>query len=519
MRETQLAELDLRSGCITNESPLALFQGGRLLLQESVNCGWQPAYATAEWRKRALGILPHVSGTPTITCLGAAGADTLHAILGIAATNLTTGVVMTREKASPYKLHFNKLSDGSSLFATAQETINPERSGPSVYWPEKLQSYFSYPGTGMTYKGTELIGVSPWEATTQNPGEPYRGNSALALHLDRLWLAMPAAQSKIWFTDPFDDLTVRPANFLSIPDNVTCMFRTTPGPVTAGGASHLVIGAWNSVWVLDGDPVYGNAVLRQLSASAGIADKVLVTETPYGALALMTNGDFALIPPGAGQLIPLPQLRAIATAYRTTALPSSLAWVSPYVVYLQADLNAMWLLDISNLQQLRVWGPIRHAGGSSPFRVWDTMTGWPTSLARPIYFGALTTSTAPTLHTYVPADDPNATGRAASLKSGHLSVPGRRVEARRVIVELAKPAADYTLACHLYRADGTAATVLRTVSGSGTPAADRLTKVVFDYSVAPVVTDSFYVNLVWPAATEPALHRVLVEYRTQPRQD
>lgn len=352
------------------------------------------------------------------------------------------------------------------------------------------------------------------------------------IHLDRLFLLQSAGngRSTAFYSDPIDPTTMRPINIVPIPFDGTCMFRTAPSAVDVSAASHLVFGGTSSIWVLDGDPTSGNAILRRLTYNIGIADRSCVTETAWGAFILGTDGRFYVIPPGATQLMPLGHLD-LATGYEPAAFTarSSFAFVPPYVVYSPAGDTSLYLVDLSPVAAQgapKWWGPFT-LGVTDPddplldppagtlIRVSSIVPEAGANQVDRVYYASLAGDVA-TLDVVVRGSTGTTDGRAVTLRSGYLNVEGHKLELRRIVVEYAQPDADTTVTALITKADGSTTTVSRVFKGIATPAPDLLGRTVWDFSSNPVVSTAFGFDLVWPEATQPDVHRVYVEVRVQP---
>lgn len=529
MRDTRLVELPLQAGVVTNATGYEI--GPRLRRCE--NAAWAPIWRTDAILRRGLMMLPHAasSAVPHRTFAGAAlvlglgfmrGADV--GLSGLAAVRAASGeLIFYRLSASDQVV----LATGVSVFA---ETA---RTAPMVYWPgiETPALYMSHPTTLETWRGDEAS-VAVYTPSIQTPGTQFKGNSALLVHLDRLWMARinsdtAPMDTTIWYSDPFDPETVRATSFVTISDNVRALFR--PGASDAG-TPHMVIGGDRAIHVLDGDPIFGNAVLRRLSFGIGIADLSLVAETHIGAVILATDRKFYLIPPGGTQMVPLPgiedQVRNAQALNTASQLMDSLAWSSPYVYYRPAQQtteHVMYVLDLSG--QPRWYGPLTAPTGftSVATRIQSIGTGadavlndlWLSSLDLPT--GAIWRVSPEALL---------RTGRAVVLETGYIQEPDHKVELRNVILETIRSTADIDVTVTAsfvpeLSPDGAedTASVTHTLPTTDTPAQDILAKTVFNFARKPVARDYFRLTVTFPAGVEPRLQRVLCEYRVQPRQD
>lgn len=517
MRDTQLQEIDLQSGILSNATGL---QVGGTRLRRSENAAWAPLWNQTNAYRRGLAILPHASTVPTVTF------DGQHVLgLGfISGGDLgRTGIGAVRTDAG--MLRFAKLSNGMTVLTTGAGVPNRSRSAPAVYWTgiETPAVYISHPDAGETWRGTEA-GLAAYEPTN-DPGAPFKGNTALAIHLDRLWLARINIEtgpmdSLIWYSDPFDPETVRATSFLQIVDNVRCMFQ--PGASDAG-TPHLVIGGDRAIHVLDGDPQFGNAVLRRLSWSVGIADLCLVAQTHIGAVILATDGRFYLIPSDATQLIPIPGLEDQVVNPRDFGSGDafdSLAWSPPYVYYMAADANRLFALDLRVPQQPKWWGPLTHAAGAPFVARIHALNPGADNVTAPLW---MTTFAADVGKLYrITTGAAQATGRAVVLRTGTLNQPGHKVELRRVIVELLRTLEPMSVTLTLYLTDGTTKEVSRVTKTTDALDPDAICTLIYDfqsgYMGSSGIDDGIWMELAFPAGEEPGVQRWLCEYRVQPKQ-
>lgn len=352
------------------------------------------------------------------------------------------------------------------------------------------------------------------------------------IHLDRsFFLQAPGnGRSTAYYSDPLDPKTMRPTNFVVIPFDGTCMFRTAPSSVDVSAASHLCFGGTSSIWVLDGDPTSGNAILRRLTYNIGIADRSCVTETALGAFILGTDGQFYLIPPGATQLMPAGH-KDLATGYEPAASTarSSFAFVPPYVVYSPAGSTSLYLVDLSPVTSggtPKWWGPFT-VGATDPddplldppagtlVRVSSVVPEAGADQVDRVYYASLVDEVA-TLDVVVRGSTGTTAGRTVTLRTGYLNVEGHLLELRKLVVEYTRPADPVTVAAIITKADGSQITVSRLLKTAVTPAPDLLGRTVWDFSSNPVVSEGFGFDLVWPEATQPDVHRAFVEVRVHP---
>lgn len=531
-QNVQIVPLDLRGGVITNETGFAI--GPRLRLAKNV--GWQSFYSTDELRRRSLAFLPHADPTPTVT-LASGTHDVATHILGILFNATNRGVVVSEELTTgDFLVH--RESNGSLINDTGNAILSsPDpRTAPIADWPSIATptTYLSHPGlvSPDTYQWTSSAFAIYTPAN--NPGTAFKGNSALIVHLDRLWLAKQQSgiRTLVWYTDPLDPNTVRPTSFIDIPDYVSSMFRASSSPIDIGAQAHLVFGCFNSVWVLDGDPTQGNAVLRRLKFGIGISDQSCVAPTEFGAVVLATNGQFYLIPEGAQEMVPIGNdNRDIAQVYQAYQLGlarranASLSWASPYVYYCPDDINACWALDFSRGLPPRWWGPLTSSlnggfaygarlfnsgvedgvPGTGKIRVGLTSIGNDGGKVYTIDLAA----TAPT------------SIRECRLRTGYIRVPDHRVKfGRLVLLTTAKATgAEQAIFCSAYTPDGTTKTVQRVPTGVAIPAVDLVVKSVFQFDALAVAGDYFYLEIIWPQTVEPDLQDAWLEFHVEPKAD
>lgn len=508
-RDTQIVEIDLRSGVESNESGFAI--GPKL--RRAANAMWRP-YASQDNLRRRILSMPDGFSVGTLFLLEAGDhGQAYRALAAQFAEDVPPffGVVTALEEGTNHFLVFH--GDTGFLFQDTGKvaTTLTEASGSIAYWADIAQPtvFMSHPGlnTAYIYNG---VGVGVY-APASDPGTPFLGNAAMIVHLDRLWLSYGRFA---WYTDPFDPDTIRPTNFVRFEDIITAFFRASSSPVDAGAGVHLCVGLRNSVWVIDGDPAFGNAVGRRLVAGVGIADARCVCETAYGACALLTDGQLYLIPNGAQSIVPIgTPIRDQVVAFKRFQVNTSLFWLAPYVYVCFADLNAMWALDLSDPQSPRWWGPITHKAGSRQGRLLQA----PQSGAGTTLVGA-TTDAAP-VALYPLTNIVNTTGRATVLTTGYVQVPGHKIEVKRLVVESVRRLDTKNLTLTTHTADGTQATQAKPLPVIGDQGVDVVGKTVFDFSISPVVSEFAWFELTWPAGVQPDVHRVYVEIRTQPRQD
>lgn len=354
------------------------------------------------------------------------------------------------------------------------------------------------------------------------------------IHLDRFWVLQSPGngRSTAYYSDPIDKNTFRVESFVPIPADGTCMFRCNVGAIDPGAASHLLFGTTTSIWVLDGDPTTGSGVLRRLTFDVGIADRSCVAETSFGAVFLGTDGQFWLIPPGATQTVPLGH-RMLTKHFNAdfTAARSSLAWLSPYIVY-SDNSKDVWFADLSPIisqKEPKWWGPVSptpfsvDTGAIDSFvpdavRLFGTTPEAGPSYSNSVFYG-WTQQQLSQLDVITRGSTGTLTGRSAQVKTGFLSVEDHKVELMRVVVEMTAPEDDYPLSVSAITTKGTVVTVSRTVTGVAAPDSNILTKVVFDFASSPVVGDAFMLMLTWPETVMPDTHRAFAEVRLQPKQD
>lgn len=375
---------------------------------------------------------------------------------------------------------------------------------------------------------------TPITFTAAGAAQPslFKGNSALIVHLDRLWLAkqqLTAAgrpRTLVWYTDPLDPTTVRATNFVDILDYVTCLFRASSSPIDIGAAAHLCFGAHNSVWVLDGDPTQGNAVLRRLVFGIGIADASCVAATPYGAVVLATDGQFYLIPPGAQEMVPIGSgNRDQAALFDVAVFPgrvanASLAWVSPYVYYCPGDINACWVLDFSRgaSEPARWWGPLTtfiNSGGAWGVRLFSAGVEDGRNGSTKLRIGSTALASIATIYELdVTAEQ--VANRQVVLRTGAIRVPHHRVKLGRLVLVTTRKSAGTTITVTAYKADGASQTVtLAPKTTALTPTKDILAQTVFTFDALGVVSEAFYLEIAWPAGIEPDLQDAWLEYHLE----
>lgn len=189
----------------------------------------------------------------------------------------------------------------------------------------------------------------------------------LYAHLNRLWLSTSdvwGRRSLVYFSDPFDPDIIRANNWLDIPDYVNAMFRANPSDLDLGSVAHLLFGCSNSIWVLDGDPTLGNAVLRQVVKGVGIRNQSLVAETNVGTAYLATDNMVYLMPMGA--TLPLPISPKVRNQF-DDAVETTLGWREPYLYVFSGNEGDIWICDLTNFQNPEWWGPHKVSTLSTSF--------------------------------------------------------------------------------------------------------------------------------------------------------
>jgi hypothetical protein len=364
------------------------------------------------------------------------------------------------------------LTNVAALVLTVSESLVDETTGTSLVTSEAASTkgvlVFSHrEGDEVYYLMDDATVIG--SLTDDVTGCP-AGASALAIHLDRLWLAnKPSASggqySYVYYTDPFNLASIRGSNILKIEGNVLCLIPGQHGAIDVSGVPHLIIGTDQGVWCLDGDPQLGGGLqanLRQLTNGVGIPSPLAATITPYGVFFLGTDGNLWNIPPGCQSIAavgdPIRDVLGINNAsLAVDSLASnkptgSVVWFEPYLYIFPGGETTYAFIAEPSQNGLKFWGPqtltssitAREAIVKAP-RVGSlyTQSGSSkegahlvhsidvtpvTSAARFLTFDEFVTQTG----TY---PNGSSVGRPAYVQTGLINVPGHRVQVMRVILE------------------------------------------------------------------------------------
>lgn len=386
------------------------------------------------------------------------------------------------------------------------------------------------------------------------------GASALAIHLDRLWIGhLPSTSggqfSYVYYTDPLDVSSIRTTNVLRIPGHVLCLIPGQFGATDVSGVPHLVIGTATGVWCLDGDPQLGGGLqanLRQLTNGVGIPSPLAATVTPYGIFFLGTDGDLWNIPPGCQSVVAVGQpirtvlginnftgdVDSLSSGYPT----GSVAWFDPYLYLFPGGETTWAYIAEPTPNALRFWGPvtltsdlasreaivkapqesalyIQSASSKEGAHVINSIDITPsTATARVLSFDEFVGPTG---------SYPNGgnLGRTSFVQSGLIHVPGHRIQVMRVILEtlqVPKTSANLTPVWRVDVIDDRGNSVQGTLSpesavSHGTYGAFEIATQHF---AIPGQVQARGASIKISVTTEAnlALHRALVELRTAPAQ-
>jgi hypothetical protein len=368
-------------------------------------------------------------------------------------------------------------SDGSALSfgATTRFTITAASKilGCSATWdnPGKDPNGGADISEGMTVFshtfGTHVYylldsGASIRSLTTDVTNCP-AGASALAVHLDRLWLGRGKS---VYYTDPLNADSIRTTNVIRVNGDVRCLIPGQFGAIDTSGVPHLIIGTPNGVEILDGDPKLGGGLQadkRTLLDGVGMASPHCAALTPYGVFFLATDGNLWMIPLGTQQAFPVgePVRNLIGLNNLTATLDAdsnatgSVVWMNPYLyIYPGGETNYHFVAEPTREGIARFWGPVTlnsdigareaviRAATDSNLSLHDPVGAHVTSVhsvtmnapAETARYLVFDPRTAPT------GSYPNGGNmkRASWIQTGLLNQPGHRVQCNRVILETAK---------------------------------------------------------------------------------
>lgn len=386
------------------------------------------------------------------------------------------------------------------------------------------------------------------------------GANALAIHLDRLWIAStPSASagqySLVSYTDPLDLSSIRTTNVIRIPGEALCLIPGQFGATDVSGVPHLIIGTSTGVWVLDGDPQLGGGLqanLRQLTNGVGIPSPLAATVTPYGVFFLGTDGDLWNIPPGCQsvQAVGHPIRNVLGINGFTGAVDSlasgtptgSVVWFDPYLYIFPGGETSLAYIAEPSPQGIRFWGPVtitndltdREAIVKAPQEsALYIQSGSTKEGAHLVHSIDVTPSGAAarflTFDEYVAPTGsyPNGSnlGRASFVQSGLIAVPGHAIQVMRVILEtlqIPKTSGNHTPVWRVDVIDHRGNSVMGTLLPEPAPTFGTYGpfQIATQHFVIPSMVASRGASVKVSVTTEAnlALHRALVEFRTVPLQ-
>jgi hypothetical protein len=387
----------------------------------------------AYWRSSGGAELKFASGTPRYTLTPG------QRYLGCSAYWSMPGI-------DPNPIHDPKLV----LDAGVGVTVFSHSTSPYVYY---LLDHLS-PLLDTTVHGVRSL-------TNDVPGCP-DGCTSMAIHLDRLWMLTGGITgsgiSQLWYTDQFRLDSIRSTSVIQVEGQGICLLPGQFGSIDNSLIPRLLIFTLTSVHVLDGDPQLGGGLqadFRTLRIGLGARSPHAACMTPFGAFFLGTDGNLWNIPPGADRVVPVGgpildrlawnALSGVIDAEETAA--GSLIWYDPYLyIFPGGDIGYTFIAEPS-FDGIKFWGPMTPAYGSRPSVVRAPLSNFS------VHAGSVEQAS---MHA-IDATDPLAggnfryrlltpistrtgvggtsEGRAASLRTGLLSVPGHTVRLRRVILE------------------------------------------------------------------------------------
>lgn len=376
-------EIDLRGGIYTNETPYAL----QSHIAEAQNAVWGWRYPQVDSSFTPDHLPPHFLRMPTyfpardpITyqaspamfldiaftgnnnivggyklIIGTNSSNVLRAWTaepGIAIT-LAAGVAtqVITPSADPFpatSVHWDTPGSGAKI------------TGPATFWSHKdsdvLYVLFD---SGMTVESMQHRGVAAVPLKVR----------ALAVHLDRLWMAQlrtgSSLTSDLWYTDPFDAETIRPESSVNIEDIVNVITASIPGQLDVSGVPHLFIGCDNSIWMIDGDPSNTQALRRQIASSVGCRSPLGVAVSQYGVFFVGTDHDIYLCSTDGRSVLPVggpirDRININASSLEDGGLRASLCWFAPYLYYFPSGNPAFaYVCDMTDPQKPVWWGPVQ----------------------------------------------------------------------------------------------------------------------------------------------------------------
>lgn len=163
-------------------------------------------------------------------------------------------------------------------------------------------------------------GLHPWLNDSTHPdgdhlgpkGSIPTGTPAIAVFIDRIWLAGKPEDPHVWYAsrqgDPLDwDLGADANDPTAAVAATTTLAGAIPEAITAFvpyGSDYMVISTTSSLWVLRGDPGFGGRI-DNLSRTIGILDKFAWARGPSNEMVFLTSNGLYALAPGASSF-PVP---------------------------------------------------------------------------------------------------------------------------------------------------------------------------------------------------------------------
>jgi hypothetical protein len=557
-RQSQLIEIDLRSGVVTNASPYDV--GAKLW--RATNTAWNYPYPRqvavtggdfymGPWIHRPPLTFPALQGV-NFTGIKMArdlvfGAP-VTGIIGVAGTNASDqyalwsiqgGAEITFDGTAPRAtVPATEYTHGCSVRwlhpGNHPRTGAPTTSSITVFGHRDVAHIYYMMGTDSTVFALDVdVTNCPTNA------------SGLAVHLDRLWIG--SNDNKLYYTDPLNVDSIRTTNVINLDQAPECLVPGQFGTIDASGVAHLVIGCRTSVLVLDGDPQLGGGLqadLRVLHPQIGMLTPNAAATTPYGVFYLGTDGNLWQVPLGMAETRPVGDLFRNVIATRPPDLldadayaMGTLTWFDPYLyLFPCGDVwGNGWICRPSKDGIAEVWGPLTmDADGAAILGI--------VKAAAPISAGfAPSGKNVPSVHVVSQVPTPAATpnmkvsafdwrtaptgsypnggqvGRTASVETGRITVPGHRIQATRVLLEtIGALAGPWTVVVSKEEGDRVTATrVQHSATSAGTYDPTIITTHVF--AVAPLTASrGLTVTITGAAGEDLGLVRAFVEVHTTP---
>jgi hypothetical protein len=386
-RQSQLLELDLRSGVVTNESLYVI--GPRLW--RATNSVWQYRYPRATVPR--MHMMPQaVTLADAVTYTGATAfrdiGYTRNATIATVGGSPNIGILVFGAGATGYYSAWRYTTGGTELpfDGTAVRVPLAGVAAAAPGWSLRWDTPGTNPrGGGATSDGVTIFGhpgvvrvyylldtdTAIYDLSTDIGATCPLGAHAGTIHLDRLWLIQTASAfaSIVYYTDPFNLDSIRTTNTIRVRGRATALCPGQFGAIDASGVAHLVIGTLDGVYVLDGDPQLGGGLqadLRTLSTTVGVLNAHSIAVTRFGVFFFGTDGDLWWIPPGCQDMRPvggpiydqLGQAGVSGTLQYDWTSPSSLLWFDPYLyLFPGGETQHHWLAEPS-AEGVRFWGPV-----------------------------------------------------------------------------------------------------------------------------------------------------------------